>query len=219
MKSIIVCGDSFNVDDPEYPNIHWSSKFTHLTNLSIPGASNLVIRMQIDKAIELNPDLIIVSFTSSMRTVIKYNKQKKLDVLDRIYSLSGNKNEFDLISFPYAGADLYGILTDDQLDILKQYVTEFVDLDLLRFENYYIIKDALETLTQSKIKFTFSLGGFDHRSFTDDTPFNFSKFNEFQCPINLWDYYDRKKQLRPWFHVLDHTIHDNLAEYYKCLIK
>ena len=54
MKSIVVCGDSVNVDDPEYPNIHWSSKFTHLTNLSIPGASNLVIRMQIDKAIKLS---------------------------------------------------------------------------------------------------------------------------------------------------------------------
>jgi hypothetical protein len=219
MKSIVVCGDSFNVDDPEYPNIHWSSKFTHLTNLSIPGASNLVIRMQIDKAIKLNPDLIVVSFTSSMRTVIKYNKQIKSDILDRIYSPSGNKNQFDLISFPYAGADLYGVLTNDQVDILKQYVTEFVDLDLLRFENYYIIKDALETLIQSKIKFTFSLGGFDHRSFTDDTPFDFSKFNQFQCPINLWDYCDRKKQLRPWYHVLDHTIHDNLVEYYKCLIK
>jgi hypothetical protein len=219
MKSIVVCGDSFNVDDPEYPNIHWSSKFTHLTNLSIPGASNLVIRMQIDKAIKLNPDLIVVSFTSSMRTVIKYNKQIKSDILDRIYSPSGNKNQFDLISFPYAGADLYGVLTNDQVDILKQYVTEFVDLDLLRFENYYIIKDALETLIQSKIKFTFSLGGFDHRSFTDETPFDFSKFNQFQCPINLWDYCDRKKQLRPWYHVLDHTIHDNLVEYYKCLIK
>jgi hypothetical protein len=89
--------------------------------------------MQIDKAIKLNPDLIVVSFTSSMRTVIKYNKQIKSDILDRIYSPSGNKNQFDLISFPYAGADLYGVLTNDQVDILKQYVTEFVDLDLLRF--------------------------------------------------------------------------------------
>ena len=221
MKSIVVCGDSFNVDDPEYPNIHWSSKFTHLTNLSIPGASNLVIRMQIDKAIKLNPDLIVVSFTSSMRTVIKYNKQIKSDVLDRVYSPSGtsNKNDFDLISFPYVGAELYGVLSHDQLTILKNYVVEFIDLDLLRLENYYIIKDALETLMQSDIKFSFSLGGFDHQSFTNDTPFDFSKFNQFQCPINLWDHSDRKKQLRPWFHVLDSTIHYNLAEYYKFLIK
>jgi len=219
MKSIVVCGDSFNVDDPEYPNIHWSSKFDHLTNLSIPGASNLVIRMQIDKAIKLNPDLIVVSFTSSMRTVVKYNKQIKSDVLDRIYSPSGSKNEFDLISFPYTGAELYDVLSHDQLTILKNYVVEFIDLDLLRLENYYIIKDALETLVQSNIKFSFSSGGFDHRSFTNNKQFDFSKFDQFQCPINLWDHCDIKKQLRPWFHVLDSNIHNDLAEYYKCLIK
>lgn len=221
MKHIVVCGDSFNVDDPDYPNIHWTNKLNNfkLTNLSIPGASNLVIRLQVDKAIELEPDLIVVSFTSSMRTVVKYNKQINTDLLDRIYHALHNKNEFDLISFPYAGAALYDVLTADQLSILKAYVAEFVDLDLLRSENYYIIKDALETLVQSKIKFSFSLGGFDHQSFKKQTNFDFSKFDQHQCPINLWDHCSTKKQLRPWYHVVDTNIHSNLAEYYKCLIK
>ncbi len=46
MKHIVVCGDSFNIDDADYPGIHWTSKINHvkLTNLSIPGASNLIIR-------------------------------------------------------------------------------------------------------------------------------------------------------------------------------
>jgi hypothetical protein len=221
MKHIVVCGDSFNVDDIDYPNIHWTTKLNNfkLTNLSIPGASNLVIRLQLDKAIELEPDLIVVSFTSSMRTIVKYNKQINSNLLDRIYHAPHNKNEFDLISFPYAGAELYNVLTANQLSILKDYVSEFVDLDLLRSENYFIIKDALETLVQSKIKFNFSLGGFDHQSFTTQTNFNFSKFIQHQCPINLWDHCSAKKQLRPWYHVADINIHSNLAEYYKCLIK
>lgn len=219
MNNIVVCGDSFNVDDIKYPNIHWTTKFDDLTNLSIPGASNLVIRLQIDKAIELTPKLIVVSFTSSMRTTIKYNKQTKSNILDRIYCPPNDKKAFDLVSFPYAGAELYNVLSNQQLNILKNYVTEFVDLDLLRLENYYIIKDALETLLQSGIKFSFSLGGFDHQSFTSNSQFDFSKFTQFQCPINLWDYCNVKKQLRPWFHVLDSNIHKDLSKYYKCLIK
>lgn len=221
MKHIVVCGDSFNVDDQDYPNIHWTTslKDFKLTNLAIPGASNLVIRLQIDRAINLCPDLIVVGFTSSMRTTIKYNKQLNTNLLDRIYCAPGDKNLFDIISFPYAGAELYDVLTTNQLSILKDYVAEFVDLDLLRSENYYIIKDALETLVQSKIKFSFSLGGFDHKSFTNNTPFDFSKFLPYQCPINLWDHCSTKKQLRPWYHVVDINIHNRLSEYYKCLIK
>lgn len=221
MKKIVVCGDSFNVDDVDHPNIHWTAKLNDydLVNLSIPGASNLAIRLQIDKAISFHPDFIIVSFTSCMRTIVKYSEKIHSTLLDRIYYPNGQKG-FDLISFPYAGADQYNVLDSRQLDILHNYLAEFVDLDLLRAENYYIIKDGLETLSQSEIKFTFSLGGFDHKSFTNDiNRFNFNKFDQFQCPINLWDYCNRKKQLRPWFHVKDHTIHDNLLEYYKCLIK
>jgi hypothetical protein len=220
MKSIVVCGDSFNIDDAEYPGIHWTSKLDNvkLTNLSIQGASNFVIRLQIDQAIKLDPDLIIISFTSSLRTVIKYNKQITTTLLDRIYRAGNNKNLFDLISFPYAGAELYNILDTYQLSVLKNYFTEFVDLDLLRYENYYLIKDALETLHQSKINFSYSLGGFDHKMFCKQSPFDFKKFKKYQTPINLWDHYTQQRTLRPWFHVVDADIQVQLTNYYKSII-
>lgn len=217
---IAVCGDSFNYDDPEMPGIHWTSKISEFTNLSIPGASNFVIRMQIDKAIKLKPDLIVVSFTSCLRDVIKYKSTdyNNTDLLDRIYTPGADSNS-NLVSFPYAGAQYYDVLNDYQLNILKQYVTEFVDLDVARQQNYYLIKDALETLLQSGIKFCYSLGGFDHKSFCEHSHYDFSRYKMYETPINLWDYCEKQKTLRPWFHVTDSDIHNQLANYYKCLIK
>jgi len=212
---IVVCGDSFYFDDADYPNIHWTSKFTNLTNLAMPGASNLVIRMQIDRAISLNPDLVVVSFTSCLRTVIKYkNHSTEKNLLDRLYVPKSNL-DYDLISFPYAGAKYFNQISNHQLDILNRYAAEFVDLDLLRQENYYLVKDALETLLQSGVKFVFSLGGFDHKTFCDQSPYDFSKYEKFNLPINLWDHWNKTESLRPWFHVTDKQIQNDLAEFIK----
>lgn len=216
---IVVCGDSFYFDDPSFPDIHWTSKISNVTNLSVPGASNFVIRLQIDKAIELKPEFIAVSFTSSLRDLLKFKDGKDTnDLLERIRLPDSTKNS-DLVSVPYAGAHYYDVFNDTQLDILKSYVTEFVDLDVVRQKNYYYIKDGLETLYQSNIKFSYSLGGFDHKTFDPSTKFNFSKFENYETPINLWDYCNKEKHLRPWFHVLDLDVHNKLAEYFKkCLI-
>lgn len=217
---IVACGDSFFFDDPNYPNIHWTSKIPNLINLSIPGATNSTIHMQIDHAIKLQPKLIAVSFTSCSRTIVRYNQKNcSKNILDRIHQPTKNKLDCNLVSFPYAGANLYDVLNNQQLALLKDYLIEFVDLDLLRQENYYIIKSALEHLVDSNIPFRYSLGGFDHKSFCEHSPYNFDKFIKYEAPINLWDYCTVKKKLRPWYHVTDEKIQNSLAEYYKCLIK
>ena len=49
---VIVCGDSFNCNDALYPGVHWTEKIVQLnssidlTNLSICGASNLLIHLE-----------------------------------------------------------------------------------------------------------------------------------------------------------------------------
>jgi hypothetical protein len=154
-----------------------------------------------------------------MRTVVKYkNKAMSNKLLDRLYSPGKEIDTSDLISFPYAGVALYNKLSSNQEQIIKQYVSEFVDLDLIRQENFYLIKDALETLLQSGIKFSYSLGGFDHKSFCNESPYSFAKFKNFETPINLWNHCNTQKDFRPWFHVLDKQIHIKLANYYKCLM-
>lgn len=227
MKKIIICGDSFSIDDADYPGIHWSYHLGKLLpdatiiNLASSGASNLLIHLQIDQAISQQPDLIIVSFTSSLRATIKWQLTKNYtDILERFFVLHNKDPKADLTCFPYSSIDSFGILSSSQSQILKQYVTEFVDLDLMRLENYYIINDSLATLAHSGVNFIYSPGGFDHKNFIgSDQQLQFNQFKEYECPINLWDYDIRNHSIRPYYHVTDSTLHSKLADYYKCLIK
>jgi hypothetical protein len=227
MKTVVICGDSFNCDDSDYPGVHWSQKIKNLLpdvkliNLSIPGASNLLIRIQIDRAIALAPYAIIVHFTSSFRATIKYReKQRHNNIIDRFHPITSNNNSTDLVSMPYRILDLLDIgLSDNQKKILKEYFTNFIDLDLARLESYYLITNAIDAVMQNNINFRFSLGGFDHKSFEPEKLFDFSKYKKYETPINLWDYHTEKRKLRPWFHIEDEKIQSELAEYYTCLIK
>lgn len=221
---VVVCGDSFNCDDTLYPGIHWTQQLTHLnpsikiTNLSVCGASNFLIHLQIDHAIKANPDFIIVHFTTSLRTHIKYKSNKSLnDLWQRFYKLnSPNTTDTDLISFPYSGIDIFTELNKSQQNLLKTYLLDFVDLDIARLENYYIINNGLNCLLDSEIKFMFSTGGFDHKAFlkSEEVPYQFPKFANFEVPVNLWDQWNASREIRPYFHILDKAVHYNLAKYY-----
>ena len=70
---ILICGDSFCVTDPKFPKLHWSEKLLELSsdievyNLSMGGASNALITMQLMQGLKLKPDFIILSFTNEHR--------------------------------------------------------------------------------------------------------------------------------------------------------
>jgi hypothetical protein len=224
---IIVCGDSFYSDDSLYPGIHWTQqllKFNpslEIENLSVCGASNLLIHAQIDRAISSKPDYIIVNFTTSTRATIKYTDNKILpDLLDRFYKINSEQNNnTDLISFPYSGIDIFEEINKKQNTLLKQYFLDCVDLDLARLESYCMINSALNSLLDSNIKFLYCRGGFDHKKFLKpgDIRYDFLKFINFEIPINLWDYWTGSRDVHPYFHVLDEKIHYTLAKY--CLTK
>jgi hypothetical protein len=222
MKQLTICGDSYYTDDSEWPNIHWTNKLTELLpdfkikNLSTAGASNVLIRMQIDQALKEKPDYIVVSFTTSLRGLIRYNLTPLgTNLLERVYKPGQDKNKFNLVSFPYSLIDIFVPFSSSHSRILKEYVTECVDLDVMRTENYYIIESALYRLQKSRIPFSFSLGGFDHIRFTsaaDSLVHYFDDFNQHKLDTNMWDYHNEShKTLRPFFHILDNTIQQKLA--------
>jgi hypothetical protein len=69
---LAVCGCSFSATVPSVPNTHWSeilaSKMSaKLHNFARGGISNDAIRVQIDEAINIDPDYVIISSTSSNR--------------------------------------------------------------------------------------------------------------------------------------------------------
>lgn len=78
MKKLAICGDSWMTPTLENPNTHFSELLAkhyncELIALSRGGCSNGAICVQIDQALELNADFIIIGATSSDRIEIPIN--------------------------------------------------------------------------------------------------------------------------------------------------
>lgn len=79
-----ICGDSWFSSDLRFPEQSFGEIISHrkqweLISLAKSGCSNFCIALQIDKAIEMNADVIVLGATSSPRMeipIIKKNQQK-----------------------------------------------------------------------------------------------------------------------------------------------
>lgn len=72
MKNLVVCGDSWMSDCSRYVGTHFTDIVADKLNykkisLACPGISNFGICVQIEKAISLNPDLVIIGNTCTDR--------------------------------------------------------------------------------------------------------------------------------------------------------
>ena len=70
--TLVICGDSWFTTDNRYPGQSFGEILAnkhnlHLESLARAGCSNFTIALQIDKAIELDPDFIIVGCTDWAR--------------------------------------------------------------------------------------------------------------------------------------------------------
>lgn len=195
---IYICGDSFAVPDPDYGTcwVDLLSEKLKVNNLAVLGASNSIISMQVDRAIKENAEFIIVLFTSSTRTEIKFNNTI------RSYSLH---NLDSLIPF-----------SKQQINILKDYINEFFDLDIAVYNNKCIIERVLYKLRDSGIPFIFDQGGFEHKSFGTSSVY-FENFNRHKSKLNLWDNVPNRS-FRPYYHINDNKRHQQIFEYfYECI--
>lgn len=195
---IYVCGDSFGVPDADYPSMWADHLGMHrpLRNLSRVCASNLMISQQVDFAIEHKATFIILLCTASTRG------QTRL----------GN----DVVPYSIHSLDSTSPFDDAQLSILKNYVTEFFDLDLAIYENKCIIESMLSRLVSSSIPFVFDQGGFEHSSYGGVGTY-FTEYNQYRSRYNLWDYADQRTH-RPYYHITDAQVHRDVARYYAGLI-
>jgi hypothetical protein len=226
-KKILVCGDSFNYNDPDYGDLHWTQKLkkmlpdAEIINLSTPGCSNFLIHVQIDRAIGLQPDCVIVSFTNCLRGDFKLKMPRKTNnLLDRFFKFGTDNKNADLLSFTYSGVDYVDKVDSARTRIIKEYVVECIDLDVERLRNYYIISNALSTLAEQNINFLYSTGGFDHSAFMNNNEigYKFQKFSSHEIPVNLWDHYERQNKIRPYFHNINNETHLKMAEFCKSKI-
>lgn len=218
MKSLYICGDSFGYPDPKFGKC-WVdilkdklSDTYEIVNLSNVSASNLQIAAQVDLAIKNKANYIIYSMTSSTREDIAFDISK--DHLAHRYVNFVEPKFGSLLSYSIHSIDSISNLSDSDKGLLREYNKRFADLDLMIFKNECIIDSVLFKLVESNIPFIYDQGGFEHPKFGVPKKENyFARYSKFKSIYNLWDHCE-KQTFRPYYHVSDNAIHEQVAEYY-----
>lgn len=198
---ILICGDSFCVADDRYPGLHWSEKLLSLSdrvevvNMAYGGCSNALIALQLLQALQLNPDFVILSFTSPGR----YEYDKHTDVLPT--EITGPELAH-FIKQRYS-TNMYDNKFNELTD--RWRITASSD-NFEKIKNFFYIDYCLLTLHSRAIKFCYSLGGFeylqDHKQLINSNLMTntLNQYSQFELPINLWYHQDQGKN-QPFFHV------------------
>lgn len=207
MKQLYICGDSFAVPDPDYglcwvdlliqdlPN--WTVK-----NLSIVGASNLLISLQVDQAL-LDADAILYLATAATRTELRVNAGT-----GTLLSQFVNRQ---LASVSLHSIDSTTGLTHTQQQLVREYHRNFDDLELNIYRSQCIIQSTLYKLSQSSVSWLFDQGGFEHASYSNRR--YFEEFSSHRSGICLWDHAPTRTY-RPYYHITEEHLHRSIADYY-----
>jgi hypothetical protein len=199
---ILVCGDSYSVTDPDFPGLHWSEKILNfsskfeLFNLAMGGCSNAMITLQLLQGLNLNPDFVILSFTSDHR----YELDNDIDALPTDLTALG------LSTYQKTRYTTNVYMKDRGL---KQQLAAKNSANFEKLKNYFYISFCLQTLNQHNIPFAFSLGGFEYKQdysalINSNYMYNFIKdYTDNELKTNLW-YHGSKP--RPYFHVDDNKV-------------
>lgn len=171
MKKIVICGDSFFSADLKFPGTHFSELLdcAEYINLARTGCSNTCIRLQVSRAIELSPDLIIVGATDHNRLEIPLEKYISKNGLDNIeYAISHNGSNFSrkiVNQNPHWPITMYsehisalsksGYLPESKELAFKYFITELWDENWEQEQNKFIIESSLYTLQFSGIRFVY----------------------------------------------------------------
>lgn len=193
---IYVCGDSFATPDPAYGPcwVDLLAQRWHTVSLGVPAATNLLIARQVDQAIAQGAQFVIVLGTAVTRG------EKRVG------------NTYQPFSY-HTASDQTTQFSPQQLKILRDYYTEFFDLDLAIYQNAITIEHTLAKLQASGIPFRFDQGGFEHPSFGGAGLNYFGAYAANRSRINLWDHAD-KRTYRPYYHITDPAVHRTVADYY-----
>ena len=173
-KTLAVCGDSWFASDIKYPGKSFGEILAdqngfNLLSLARGGCSNFAIALQIDKAIELKVDYVIVGTTTPDRIEIPMQIQgyDKLKGLSNIQyaphpDLSSQhaflvdptiiSESMSNLTIDSGNAEFYN-LTSDQKAALKAYTVNLYDAGVKQQIDTWIISDACRRLTAATIPF------------------------------------------------------------------
>jgi hypothetical protein len=214
---ILVCGDSYCVTDPAFPDLHWSEKILNhsleyeVCNLAYGGCSNALIALQLTQGLQLDPDFVILSFTNEGRYELDNDLTAIPSSLSSAELSDYLKRRYITNNYP---------IDENKLDIINRYKTLASSENFEKLKNYFYICFCLLTLQTRKIDFCFTLGGFEfQQDYTAFLNLNFTEnllreFVKSELRTNLW-YYGRS--LVPYFHVDDDKVQTLFAN--ECISK
>jgi len=174
---LAVCGDSWASIDNNDPSSSFSEILCKdhgwdLYNLARPGASNFAICLQIDQAVKLDADFVIISTTTPGRievplkgkTYVKELIGKNIHYPDtRQPAISDIGKE--MMKDPTIAVDVLGnfetiwnedykkVLPETFLDTLKSYVVDMFDQNIKLQYDTWIMSDACRRLLDKKVPF------------------------------------------------------------------
>jgi hypothetical protein len=203
LKRVLICGDSFGVIDPEYPDLHFSEKILNasppvyeLNNLCHGGDSNALIVLQLMQGLQFNPDFVILLFTTPHR--------HEVDNDDNIYYPTDVSLEA-LQSFRHERYTTTCCINDaGRSKLINSWNAEIISDDFEILKNYFLMNYCFMLLEKHRIPFCYSVGGMASTDYSSVIDKNFIKnylndYSSLALKINLWNH--KSNNRRPYFHV------------------
>lgn len=176
MEKICVCGDSYFSCDERWPGSHFSERLAEklgidLVSLARQGISNSAIRLQVDRAISIKPDLVILGSTDSHRFEIpihalwnhlskkSYDIDHGLDNIEYRHYPNTSKHHLDT-SKACVWSDHYSKYTTDDFDksfrdLWQLFFTEIYDEHWQEQRDRWIIESSICALEKNQIPFLY----------------------------------------------------------------
>lgn len=201
---ILICGDSFSITDTRYPGLHWSEKIGSrghdIVNVALGGGTNGQIVAQLHQGLRLNPDFVIIGFTSINRAV--YDK-----VLD--HRISSVMTDADIRNFNLSRYETSCYDNQIKNEFYHRYLTVASE-EFEIIETYFKMIAMFDHLKIRNIPFCWNLGGLADLDIGSILEKNFlvnllihQEHN--RTKINLWKHAQHGETV-PWFHVPDESV-------------
>jgi hypothetical protein len=210
LKQVYVCGDSFSTPDPEYGTV-WVDLLQHklgedysIVNTSSVAASNLLVAVQVDNAIKNRADFVVIVATACTRSEALVQPATDQALMTRF-------NRHELVSYSIFRPYRSHLNTQDQ-EAIYNFHLRYTDLELNIFRDHTLLLGTLTRLQQAGIPFLFDQGGFEHPSFGGSRRY-FEQFDAQRSALNVWDYGTTQDE-RPYYHVKEPALHQQIADYY-----
>jgi hypothetical protein len=196
MKKLVVCGDSYMASISHNINYSDNGSGKHFTELLADklgwevitfargGCSNQTIRLQIDEAIKLNPNYVIVSSTSPDRYEFPINDMTRDNYYDKnsdnyyidddgLYNIhytdfpdkSAEHQKFNKIKANMFSDTLNNIfnntsscqqfLNKNEIKILEKWFDRFYESNWKKQQDGWILADGIRRLQDNNINFSF----------------------------------------------------------------